>query len=205
MCVEGRKKRRNDMMELTLDYNKRYTYADYVSWMDEKRRELVNGFIRMMSPAASAHHQKICINLGGELRHIIRKNKGKCEIFVAPFDVRLPKNGETEDGKIDTVVQPDICIVCDPAKIDWKRGCMGAPDFVAEVQSVSTARYDLTEKFSLYEASGVREYWVVYPFLGVEVFLLQTDGRYGEGTKYETGKIPVHVLGGATIDLADIC
>ena len=132
-------------------------------------------------------------------------------MFPAPFDVRLPKNGETDDGKIYTVVQPDICVVCDLSKID-KRGCIGAPDLIVEIQSFSTARYDLTEKFNLYEASGVREYWIVFPYEKcVEVFLLQPDGKYDKGTQYEQGKIPVHIFAcptegrdGCEIDLRDI-
>jgi Uma2 family endonuclease len=190
-------------MELSLDLTKRYTYADYYTWWDNTRRELVHGIIKLMSPAPVPVHQKIVVNLSWELRHIIKKGKGKCEIFVAPFDVRLPKNGEKEDNRIDTVVQPDVCIVCDPSKID-RRGCLGAPDFIAEVQSLSSAKYDLTEKFNLYEASGVREYWVVFPLDGVQVFLLQPDGKYDEGVVYETGKIPVHIFDGLEIDVEEI-
>jgi Uma2 family endonuclease len=156
-----------------------------------------------MSPAPRPLHQEIIINLGGELRHLIKKNRGACKVFPAPFDVRLPKSGETDDSRIDTVVQPDLCIVCDLSKID-DRGCLGAPDFVAEVQSPSTSKYDLTEKFNLYEASGVREYWVVFPMAGIQAFLLQPDGKYGAGTTYEAGKIPVHILGGLEIEVAEI-
>ncbi|MDR0738329.1 MAG: Uma2 family endonuclease [Prevotellaceae bacterium] len=190
-------------MELSLDLTKRYTYADYYTWWDNTRRELVHGLIKLMSPAPTAEHQRVIGNLHGELRHIIKKHRGKCEVFVAPFDVRLPKNGEQDDKRIDTVVQPDICIVCDPAKID-RRGCLGAPDFIAEVQSPATTRYDLYEKFALYESSGVREYWVVFPSSGVQVFLLQPDGKYDEGTAYEAGKIPVHIFNGIEIDLEEI-
>ncbi|MDR2041682.1 MAG: Uma2 family endonuclease [Tannerella sp.] len=191
-------------MELSLDLNKRYTYADYLTWLDGRRRELVNGFIRMMTPAPKVQHQRISGNLFGELRNIIKKQKGnKCEVFHAPFDVRLPRNGEREDKRIDTVVQPDICIVCDPSKLD-ERGCLGAPDLVAEIQSFSTAKYDTTLKLELYEAAGVREYWVVYPSEGVEVFLLQPDGKYDSGTRYETGKVPVCIFNGLEIDLSDL-
>jgi Uma2 family endonuclease len=190
-------------MELSLDLSKRYTYADYLTWLDDKRRELVNGFIRMMS-APKTRHQEISMNLSGELRNLIKKNKGKCKIFSAPFDVRLPKNGEKEDNLIDTVVQPDICIVCDPSKLD-ERGCLGAPDFIAEIQSISTAKYDLNEKFNLYEAVGVREYWVVFPYdKGILQFVLQPDGKYDKGTLYETGKIPVYIFDGIEIDLKEI-
>jgi Uma2 family endonuclease len=190
-------------MELSLDLNKRYTYADYYTWWDNTRRELLHGLIKLMSPAPAPVHQKIITKLSSRLLRLIEKNKGRCEIFVAPFDVRLPKNGEKEDARIDTVVQPDICIICDPAKID-RRGCLGAPDFIAEVQSLSTTKYDLNEKFALYEASGVREYWVVFPSEGVRVFLLQSDGKYDEGTAYEYGKVPVHIFNGLEIDLEAI-
>ena len=191
-------------MGLVLDINKRYTYADYLTWADDKMRELVDGFIKIMSPSASTRHQEVSGILIGNLYRFIRKNKGKCKVFPAPFDVRLPKNGETADDQIYTVVQPDICVVCDMTKLD-KRGCIGAPDLVVEIQSLSTAKYDLNEKFHLYEDSGVREYWVVFPYEeGIEVFLLQPDGKYDQGTKYESGKIPVHIFEGCEIDLTEI-
>jgi Uma2 family endonuclease len=190
-------------MELSLDLKKRYTYADYLTWADDKVRELIDGFIKMMSPAASTKHQEVSASLIVELGMMIKKNKGKCKVYP-DIDVRLPRNGEKEDTQIYTVVRPDICIVCDLSKID-RRGCLGAPDLVVEIQSFSTARYDLTQKFDLYETSGVREYWVVYPYEDViEVFLLQPDGKYDEGTKYESGKIPVHIFDGCEIYFDDI-
>jgi Uma2 family endonuclease len=189
-------------MEVLLDPKKQYTYADYLTWLDDKRRELVNGFVYMMT-APNMRHQRVSMSLVAELYNIIKRNKGKCEVFHAPFDVRLPKNGEKKNNMIDTVVQPDICIVCDLSKLD-ERGCLGAPDFIAEIQSPSTARYDLTEKFNLYEAVGVREYWVVFLDKAIQVFLLQPDGKYDNGTLYETGKIPVTIFDGIEIDLNDI-
>jgi Uma2 family endonuclease len=190
-------------MELSLDLNKRYTYADYLTWWDDKRRELVDGFITMMS-APKLQHQRISMNLSLCLGNMIKKHKGKCEIFTAPFDVRLPRNGEKEDNRIETVVQPDICIICDPSKLD-ERGCLGAPDFIAEIQSSATAKYDLNEKFNLYEAVGVREYWVVFPYeKGILQFILQSDGKYDKGTLYETGKVPVHIFDGTGFDLNDV-
>jgi Uma2 family endonuclease len=191
-------------MELSLDLNKRYTYADYLTWWDDRRRELVNGFIRMMSPAPTSQHQEITLKLSVKLYGIIEKHKGKCKIFQAPFDVRLFRNDERDDNLIDTVVQPDICIVCDAAKID-RRGCLGAPDFIAEIQSPATAKYDLNDKFNLYEAVGVREYWVVFPYdKSILQFILQPGRKYDKGTLYETGKVPVHIFDGMEIDLNDI-
>ena len=119
-------------MELTLDLKKRYTYADYLNWADDKMRELIDGFIRMMAPAASSHHQRTSGKLITRLTNLIENNKGNCEVYPAPFDVRLPKNGEKANEKIYNVVQPDICVVCDPSKID-ERGCLGAPDLVVEI------------------------------------------------------------------------
>jgi len=191
-------------MELSLNLEKRYTYADYLTWADGQVRELIDGFIKMMAPAPSSKHQVVCGKLITRLNVLIEKNKGNCIVCPAPFDVRLPKNGEKSDHQIYDVVQPDICVVCDPSKID-KNGCIGAPDLVVEIQSLSTARYDLTEKFDLYEAAGVREYWIVFPFdEGIEVFLLQPNGKYDKGTKYERGKIPVQIFDGCEIDLAKI-
>jgi Uma2 family endonuclease len=191
-------------MELVIDLKKRYTYADYLTWSDDKMRELIDGFIKIMSPSASLKHQEVCGILIGNLYRMIRKNRGKCKVFPAPFDVRLPKNGEKDDAEIYNVVQPDICVVCDPSKIE-KRGCIGAPDMIVEVQSPPTTKYDLGEKFNLYERTGVREYWVVYPDEKyVEVFLLQPDGKYGKGTQYSKGKVPVHIFEGYSIDIKKI-
>jgi len=190
-------------MELSLDLNKRYSYADYLTWTDDKVRELIDGFIKMMSPKPKPIHQLVRGLLATELNILLKKNKGKCKVYPE-IDVRLPKNGEREDENIYTVVSPDISVVCDQSKIDDK-GCLGAPDMIVEIQSFSTAKYDLTTKFNLYESSGVKEYWVVYPSdKGIEVFLLQPDGKYDEGTKYETGKVPVHIFGGYEIDINDI-
>jgi len=191
-------------MELTLDLTKRYTYADYLSWIDDKTRELINGFIKMMS-APNLGHAKVNSRIFGNLLSIVKKNKGKCEIFTAPFDVRFPKNGETSDDKIFTVVQPDISIVCDLSKLD-KRGCCGAPDMIVEILSPSTLKKDVNEKFNLYEEHGVKEYWIVHPEAqAINVYILQKDGKYNDGTVYEyEGKVPVHIFDNTLIDLKDI-
>ena len=192
-------------MELTLDLNKRYTYADYLTWVDDKARELINGFIKIMSPAPRPVHAKVNLNIAAELKYVIKKNKGKCEIYHAPFDVRFPRNGEIDNNKIDTVVQPDICVICDLSKID-RRGCCGAPDMIVEILSISTAKKDMTEKFSLYEEFGVKEYWIVNPDeQTIIVFILQQNGKYDEGTIYEfEGKIPIYIFDNYQIDLDDI-
>ena len=189
---------------LDLDESKRYTYADYLTWLDDKRRELINGFIHLMSAPMRVHariSQKISIFIGT----FIEKKKGKCHIYYAPFDVRLPLMNETADDKIYDVVQPDICVICDLSKLDDK-GCIGAPDLIIEVLSPSTLKYDWNYKFNLYEAAGVREYWIVDPKAKVvNAFLLQADGKYDLGTVYEHHqKAPVHIFKGLEIDLNEL-
>jgi len=192
-------------MELILDLKQRYTYADYLTWLDDKARELINGFIKMMSPAPRMAHAGVSSNITWHLESVVRKNKGRCKVFSAPFDVRFPKNGETADDKIDTVVQPDICVICDLSKLD-ERGCCGAPDMIVEILSPSTHKKDVTEKFVLYEESGVKEYWIVHPKdKAVNVYLLQEDGKYDAGALYELeGRVPVRTFDNYLIDLDDI-
>ena len=191
-------------MELVLDLNKRYSYADYLTWLDDVTRELINGFIKLL-PAPRLEHALANTQILWSLESIVKKNKGACKVFTAPFDVRFSKDGETDDNKIYTVVQPDICVVCDLSKLD-ERGCCGAPDMIVEVISPSTGKKDITEKFAIYEEYGVKEYWIVYPKdKAIHVFLLQDNRKYNTGTLYEFGaKVPVHVFDDYLIDLNDI-
>jgi Uma2 family endonuclease len=183
----------------------RYTYADYLSWMDEERREIINGVVYDLLGAPMRLHAEISGSLFGKVWNYIFRRKGKCRVYHAPFDVRIPKYGKTADNEIYTVVQPDICVVCDPRKLD-DRGCIGAPDLIVEVQSPSTAKWDLNEKFNLYESAGVKEYWVVFPKdKAVTVFLLQEDDKFDKGTTYEYEKeVPVSIFKGLTIGLKEL-
>jgi Uma2 family endonuclease len=185
-------------MELSLDLTKRYTYADYLTWLDDKRRELIDGFIHLMSPAPKDIHAKVSKNI--ELRiglFLLNTENCGCELRHAPYDVRLPN----ETGIIDSVVQPDICIICDPSKIDEK-GCLGAPDMIVEILSERTTKYDWNYKFNLYEKHGVTEYWIVNPNVKtINVFVIQENGKYDDGKEYVSGeKIPVFILNGLEID-----
>nr|WP_315138330.1 Uma2 family endonuclease [uncultured Capnocytophaga sp.] len=135
-----------------------YTYAEYLLWQFEERVELLKGKLFKMS-APSPAHQVVQSNLNIELGLYFRNQK--CQIYPAPFDVRLPAKGETGDA-IHTVVQPDLCVVCDRTKID-SRGCIGAPDLVIEIISPGNSKKELKQKFKLYEEAGVREYWVIHP------------------------------------------
>jgi len=188
-------------MELVLDMKKRYTYADYLTWVDDVRRELIEGFVMLM-PAPRDIHVEVSHKISWYLEAFIMKNNGRCKVRPAPFDVRFPKNGETANNKIYTVVQPDISVICDLSKLD-EDGCLGAPDMVVEVLSPSTAKKDWNEKFFLYEKHGVKEYWLVHPKdKAVTVFLLQDNGKYDAGTLYERkGSIPVHIFDDYLIDL----
>jgi len=189
---------------LNLDLSKRYTYADYLSWIDDVRRELIDGFIYVMS-APVRLHASISLRISTIVSTFINKRKGKCQIYYAPFDVRLPVEGSKEDDKIYNVVQPDICVICDPSKLD-RRGCIGAPDLIVEILSPSTLKKDCNEKFNLYERAGVREYWIVDPKEKVvHIFLLQPDGKYNLGTIYECNeKAPVHIFEDLEIDLDEL-
>ena len=188
---------------IDLDESKHYSYADYLTWFDDRRRQVINGIARLMFAPTTAHAQ-ISHRIVMEMGNYIKKQKGKCQVISAPFDVRLPQNGETANDKINTVVQPDICVVCDLSKLD-KRGCLGAPDLIVEIQSPSTARNDLIEKFSVYEAAGVREYWIVFPKKTITVFLLQENGKYDKGTTYEfEGVVQSSILQGLDLDIEEL-
>jgi len=195
-------------MELNLDLTKRYTFADYLTWFDDKRRELWNGFIKIMSPAPSLNHQSSSGGIHGEIYIYLKKNKHKkqnCRLFEAPFDVRFPKNNNKEDEKIYTVVQPDIVIICDKNKLD-KKGCIGAPDFIAEIISPSTAKIDMEDKYLLYEKEGVKEYWLVFPHEKIIQSFILKDKTYQKNGTYEKGdKIPVNIFNNdLKIELNDI-
>lgn len=177
-----------------------FTYGDYLTWHDDERWELIDGVPYNMSPAPSRSHQKI----SGEIfKQIAVYLTGKtCEVYAAPFDVRLPKSNE-EDELIETVVQPDIVVVCDPHKLD-ERGCKGAPDWVVEILSPHTAVKDMRIKLDLYERVGVREYWLVDPgYKMVHIFESGGDGRYGRPGVYAAGdQVQAGIFPDLVIDLA---
>ena len=189
---------------LDLDMSQRYTYHDYLSWLDDKRWELINGFVHLMSAPIRRHAHAI-LKISARIDSFIEKRNGNCRVYPAPFDVRLPLYGSTDDDKIYDVVQPDICVICDLTKLDEK-GCIGAPDLIVEVTSPSTMKYDWNYKLTLYETAGVREYWIVNPKTKItHVFILQPDGRYDLGTEYESNqKAPVSIFDGLEIDLNEI-
>jgi len=159
-----------------------YSYADYAKWKFLERLELLKGRIFKLA-AANTNHQRATMKIGFDLYGFL---KGKtCQVFIAPFDVRLPVKDRKRDDQITTVVQPDVCVFCDPAKID-ERGACGVPDLVVEVLSPSNSQYDVRDKFDVYQEAGVKEYWIVSPMQeSIMVSLLQADGKYGASSVYK--------------------
>lgn len=177
----------------------KYTYEDYLSWPQDERWELIRGIPYAMSPAPSRLHQQILVELVAQMHDFL---KGKsCEVYSAPFDVRLPE----ASGKNDTVVQPDISVICDQNKLD-ELGCQGAPDLVVEILSPATASRDLREKLMLYEESGVKEYWVVDPHDRVVlVFSPNRDRQFGKPQVYSASDtIESVAVGGIVIKLESV-
>lgn len=159
-----------------LDYSKIYSYSDYLTWKFQERLELIKGKIFKMSPAPSKNHQYIAGNLHGILWTIFKNQK--CQLFAAPFDVRLlDKKKSTIDKDIFTVVQPDLCIVCDENKLD-DRGAIGAPELIIEILSPGNSNKEMKYKFDLYEEAGVLEYWIVNPAdKNILIYILK-DGKF---------------------------
>ncbi|OHD12571.1 MAG: hypothetical protein A2Y41_02610 [Spirochaetes bacterium GWB1_36_13] len=159
-------------MSLALKDDRKFSYADYLSWKDGKRWEIIEGEVYDVSPAPSREHQKISIRLSSFFEQFLKEKS--CEVYAAPFDVRFGETSE-RDEEIETVVQPDISIICELQKLD-DRGCLGSPDLIVEIISPSTAAKDMREKLFLYEKYGVKEYWVVYPVeMIVMVFTLENE------------------------------
>ena len=157
-----------------LDKKGTYSYADYLTWRLEEMVELIKGKLFILSPAPAERHQRILAGLSRIIsNHFFGK---KCSMYFAPFDVRLIKTG-TNDSDVYTVVQPDLCVICDENKIDEK-GCIGSPDWIIEILSPASSKKDLNEKYNLYEENGVKEYWVVFPDSNVINQYVLKEGKY---------------------------
>jgi len=185
----------SEIQEAMAAYNGRYTYADYLTWDDDIRFELIDGVAYMMA-APNVWHQKISRELSFQFTGFL---KGKsCEVFAAPISVRL--NADTLD---DTVVEPDLIVVCDDTKI-IKACIKGAPDLVVEILSPSTAQYDKTTKFYSYLRAGVRELWNVDPEAKTLAVNILSDGNYITHSYTSDDTVPVSVLEGLSINLSEV-
>lgn len=178
-----------------------YSYADYLLWQFQERIELFKGKIFPMA-APSMYHQRFSRRISTPID--IYLTGKSCELFAAPFDVRLPDSQRKPkfDGDIYTVVQPDLCVICDATKLD-KRGCLGAPDLMVEILSPGNITKEMDNKFRLYEEAGVREYWIVEPNDKFVLVYVLRDGEFvGLRPCTETVPLTSTILPGLTIDLA---
>lgn len=176
-----------------------HTYADYLTWSATSGDELIDGIAYVREPPAPSRlHQEVVVELCHQIAKSLEGKAGRA--YVAPFDVRLPKDGADDDDQIDTVVQPDVLIVCDLQKLD-DRGMRGAPDWIAEVLSRSTASYDRTIKLRAYERAGVPEVWLIDPVdRNVAIFRLAA-GYYTRPMVLElSGQTAIAAVPGVSID-----
>lgn len=177
----------------------RYTFADYLTWDENERIEIIDGEAFLMA-APSSKHQEISMEISRQLANFL---VGKpCRVYPAPFNVRLfAKDGDAPED-VDTVVEPDISVICDRSKID-ARGCKGAPDLIVEILSPSSLRNDRLVKLRLYQRAGVREYWIADPEnKTVQVFLLNSNGILYPHEDYGQEDVAkVNVLDGCFIEL----
>ena len=185
-----------------LDLSKTYSYADYLTWKFDEFVELIKGKVMRPMAGPSRRHQQLSNRIEFPIASFLRN--GSCEMYHAPFDVRLTTSGVNGDQQITTVVQPDICVVCDPAKLD-DRGCLGAPDWIIEIASPGNTARDTKTKFDLYEESGVREYWIVYPGMKtITAYVLDSEQYKLAGEYIEPGLISAITVPGLALEWADI-
>jgi len=153
-----------------------FTYSDYKKLPESERWELIEGEAYDMSPAPGITHQRVSRDISTMICNYLEGKK--CEAFVAPFDVFLPKENDSED-QINTILQPDISIVCDEKNLSEK-GCTGAPDVILEIISPSSASRDQIIKRNIYEKHGVTEYWIVHPIDRIVWKYILINGFYGK-------------------------
>ncbi|MEX0882543.1 MAG: Uma2 family endonuclease [Cyclobacteriaceae bacterium] len=169
-----REETKNKINEPFTEYG-RYSYADYLTWQMDEMVELIKGRVFRSAAAAPRRiHQEISGKVFNKLFNFLEKHP--CKVYEAPFDVRLPvKSKKNED--IDTVIQPDICVICDKSKLD-DLGCIGAPDLIIEILSPGSNKKELRNKYEVYEESGVNEYWIIHPDEQTVMIYTLKEGKY---------------------------
>lgn len=180
-----------------------YTCADYLLWQFKERVELIRGKIFRMSPAPNRRHQQVSWALPMELGKALHQKS--CNMFTAPFDVRLINHKKsTEDKQVYTVMQPDLCVICDADKLD-ERGAIGAPDLVVEILSPGNSKKEMDLKFDLYQENGVREYWMVNTTdNAVFVYVLENEKYIGLKPFTEDNVLQSSVFPELHFDVKDI-
>lgn len=181
-----------------------YSYADYLTWKFDERVELIKGKLFKMSPAPNRMHQRIAGDMFSQIHQFLMENP--CQAYFAPFDVRLldSKRSKKADEDIYSVVQPDICVICDLDKLDDK-GCIGAPDWIIEILSPGNSKKELNEKYRLYEENGVREYWIVHPNDQTIAVFESKDDRYQLRKLYSSEEeVSVSIFPDLVMDLQEV-
>jgi len=193
-------KKPDTVKEPDLEYSN-YSYADYLTWQMDEVVELIKGKIFKKAAAAPRRiHQQISIKLSAKLYYFL-ENK-PYQVYDAPFDVRFPTSSQ-EDKKIHDVVQPDICVICDPEKLD-ERGCIGAPDLIVEILSPGNSKTELRHKFELYESNRVREYWIIHAETQDLLIYSLIDGKYVPSRLFTSGDmVESRVIEGFKLDLEE--
>ena len=175
-----------------------YTEEDYNNLPENVRAELIDGQLYYMS-APSRIHQKILSALHIRIGTYILSKDGSCEVYPAPFAVKL-------FGNRDDTVEPDISVICDPDKLT-DRGCSGAPDWIIEIISPSNPAHDYVRKLNLYADAGVREYWIVDPrSQNIFVYYLEREHEEDFGAESYTfhDKVKVHIYDDLWIDFKEL-
>lgn len=192
-----------DTMQLSdLDFDKTYTYADYLQWTFDDRLEILKGKLFKMTPAPNRYHQRLSGVIFKKLSIFLEKQP--CHVYSAPFDVRLSRKNAA-DETVNTVFQPDICVVCDLTKLD-DRGCVGAPDIVVEILSPGNNKKELRNKYEIYEEAGVLEYWIFWPVSQTFLkYTLDETGKYVPSRILTLGdEVTTPILPGFVLDLEEV-
>lgn len=187
--------------EPNFDYGLEYTYSDYLKFEFDEMVELIRGKIFKMSPAPSTTHQRISGAIFFQLFSYFKVNS--CSLFSAPTDVVLPIPNVPKK-KSTTVVQPDIFVICDPSKVEEK--CVyGVPDLVIEILSRHTRKKDIQLKHEVYQESGVREYWIVFPKDEIiDIFVLE-DCKFVLKSRHAGNEVfTSHIFPDLKVDTNDI-
>ena len=191
---------KNLLNEPSTSYTGKYSYADYLTWQLDEMVEIIKGKLFKMTAAPSRLHQKVAGKLYYHLYGFLAGNP--CEVYIAPFDVRFSK-ASTKNEDIYTVVQPDICVICDKDKLD-EAGCIGAPDLIVEVLSPGNNKKETHHKYEVYQEFGVKEYWIIQPIEQTLMIYTLQNGRYVPSRLKTSGDVVTSsVLPGFSLNLED--
>lgn len=194
------KENKDEVNEPFTEYG-HYTYADYLTWELDEMVELIKGKVFRAAAAPRRVHQKISGKIFTKMHNYLEN--AHCEVYNAPFDVRLPHTSK-KDEDIFTVVQPDICVVCDKEKLD-EMGCVGAPDLIVEILSPGNNKKDLKHKYEVYEESGVKEYWIIHPNEQTMMVYTLIDKKFVPSKLFTVGdRVASECIPGFQLDLDDV-